>query len=147
VQLLSRPHVHVRSDVINGSHMIAGSENQIYRALMNLCINALEAMDSSGGILELRLDTAEPEIDLRRVHPHLPPGACVRITVRDEGKGMAPEMLSRIFDQSFTTKSGGLNVGLGLTVARGIVRSHGGAIKAESQPGRGSSFSIYLPAT
>src|SRR5262249_1786081 len=97
VHLLSRPHVHVRSDVIAGSHMIAGSENQIYGALRNLCMNGLEAMESSGGILELRLDPADPDADLRRLHPHLPAGACVRLTVRDEGKGMAPEMLPRIF--------------------------------------------------
>jgi signal transduction histidine kinase len=145
VQMLSRPHVVVRSDISAGCPQILGSESQIYRALMNLCFNALEAMEHSAGTLEVRLDTAEPGAALRAENPHLPSGACVRISVRDEGGGIPDEIMPRIFEPFFTTKRRSPGLGLGLMVVRGIVRCHAGAVEVSSQAGRGSRFSIYLP--
>jgi len=143
VHLLSRPNVHVRSDVTAGAPVVLGSELQLYRALLNLCIKALEAMEQAGGVLELRLDAAEPGGELRRASPHLPAGPCVRISVRDEGRGIPADVMARLFEPFFTTKPRGM--GLGLMVVRAIVRAHGGAVEVDAGPGRGSRFSIYLP--
>jgi signal transduction histidine kinase len=73
------------------------------------------------------------------------PGAAACLTVRDTGCGMPPEVLERIFDPFFTTKPIGQGTGLGLSVVHGIVTEHGGAVAVESEPGRGSSFTVYLP--
>jgi len=78
-------------------------------------------------------------------HPGLNVGPYAEITVSDTGHGMAPEVMERIFDPYFTTKEKGVGTGMGLAVVHGIVKSHGGAITAESKPGKGSSFYVYLP--
>ena len=77
--------------------------------------------------------------------PGLSPGRYVRLTVRDTGHGMPPELIERIFDPFFTTKNPGVGTGMGLSVVHGIVQKYGGAVTVESETGRGSAFFVHLP--
>lgn len=109
---------------------------QIEQVIENLVLNARQAMRDRGEI--------EVWAENLVTVPHLPPGPYVRIGVRDEGPGIAPDVLARIFEPYFTTKSSGS--GLGLATAHAIVRSHGGMLAADSALGEGSCFSLCLPA-
>lgn len=117
---------------------------QIEQAIMNLAANARDAMPSGG---RLCLETANVEV--READPErygsLTPGAYVSLTVRDNGVGIEPEVLKRIFEPFFTTKETGKGTGLGLATAYGTVQQSGGVLWAESAPGQGSAFHIYLP--
>jgi signal transduction histidine kinase/ActR/RegA family two-component response regulator len=115
---------------------------QISRVVHNLVINAVQAMPG-GGVVKLGLAAAElpaGEVDA------LPAGSYLRLTVADSGKGIPPEVLPRIFDPYFSTKSGTGSSGLGLATVRSIVRKHNGHIAVESKVGQGTTFRLWLPA-
>lgn len=124
---------------------ILANRTQLHQIVMNLCANAEYAMRPHGGVLEIRVDTAE--LDHTFVAPsfELEPGAYVHLTIRDTGSGMSPHVVERIFDPFFTTKDVGEGTGMGLAIVHGIVTGYGGAITVESTSGQGSCFSIYLP--
>ncbi|MDW8405955.1 ATP-binding protein, partial [Chloroflexus sp.] len=121
--------------------------SQIRQVVLNLLTNAIEAIGERSGTVTLstRATTLTPT-DLRRLNltPTIPPGQYVTLTVSDTGIGMDEATQRRIFDPFFTTKPKGH--GLGLAAVQGIVRRHNGAIRVESTPGLGSTFTIYLPA-
>jgi CheY-like chemotaxis protein len=112
---------------------------------MNLCTNAAYAMRDKGGILRLGISRVILTEGDRASEPDITPGEYVVLEVRDTGRGMEPETLERVFDPFFTTKKQGEGTGLGLSVVHGIVKSFGGHITVESEPAKGTSFSIYLP--
>lgn len=112
-------------------------ENQISQVINNIVINAQQAMPAGGKIII----TAE---NMTLAFAPRPAGDFVRVSIKDQGVGMPAEVLSRIFNPFFTTKDKGY--GLGLTTAYSIVRSHDGWIKVESDPGKGSTFHVFLPA-
>ena len=118
---------------------------QIEQILLNLCINARDAIDGAGSIT---IATANRDIDADFCEENgwARPGRWVELTVRDDGRGMDQETQRRIFDPFFTTKKMGHGTGLGLATVYGIVRQHDGLVHVESDPGRGSTFSIWLPA-
>lgn len=118
---------------------------QIHQVLMNLCTNAAHAMRATGGLLNVTV--AEIVIPAApAAHPlDLQPGPYVRLTVSDTGHGMEAAVMERIFEPYFTTKEVGEGTGLGLAVVQGIVKSHGGAITVQSEPGRGTTFEVLLP--
>jgi PAS domain S-box-containing protein len=121
-------------------------QTQIHQVLMNLCTNAAHAMDGKG-ILEVRLspvDLSQNDLD-DQLKVDLKPGAYLRLTVSDTGCGMDAETMERIFDPYFTTKEVGKGSGLGLAVVHGIVKRHGGAVTVRSEPGTGTTFSVYIP--
>ena len=124
---------------------ISGDAIQIHQVIMNLCTNAFQAMQETGGKLEIRL--AEVEIDYTETieKSGLTPGRYLELTVQDEGSGMEPAIFNRIFEPYFTTKAPGQGAGLGLSVIHGIVKNHGGDITVSSTPGKGSSFHVFLP--
>ena len=123
---------------------VLGNATQLHQVAMNLCTNALQAMEGSG---ELTVSLATLELAAERVFQHgtLAPGSYVSLTVKDSGPGMDEATLARIFEPFFTTKEVGKGTGLGLSLVYGIVTDSGGAIEVVSEPGRGSTFTIYLP--
>jgi signal transduction histidine kinase len=116
---------------------------QIQQALTNLLVNAIQASDE-GHPVEVRIarERVRPPVDLGGKEDDY---VCLR--VKDEGPGIAPENLAHVFEPFYTTKDVGEGTGLGLSVAYGIVRDHGGWIAVESEVGRGTRFSMYLPRT
>ncbi len=125
---------------------VLGDPAKLHQVLMNLCTNAYQAMEESGGKLTIELKTVVPDDRLIREYPALYKKPYVCLTVSDTGVGMEPETLERIFEPFFTTKGVGKGTGLGLSVVHGIVKNYQGEIIVKSQKGKGSSFSIYLPA-
>jgi CheY-like chemotaxis protein len=112
---------------------------------MNLTTNAGHAMQENGGVLEVTLANVELDALSAEKHLDLDAGSYLRLTVSDTGHGMTPETMERIFDPYFTTKDTGEGTGLGLSVAHGIVKAHGGAITVYSELGKGTTFHVYLP--
>ena len=124
---------------------VLADPTQIHQVVLNLCTNAAHAMRETGGVIEVRLEPVDLPADCTTVTADLKAGPYVRLTVRDTGHGMAPEIMERIFEPFFTTKNMGEGTGMGLAVVHGIVTSHGGAITVESAPGQGATFAVYLP--
>jgi CheY-like chemotaxis protein len=112
---------------------------------MNLGTNAVHAIGDRGGVLEVEVRNTEIEHAERKNFIDLEIGSYVLLSVKDTGCGMIPDVIGRIFDPYFTTKEKGVGTGLGLAVVHGIVQKSGGAIKVESEPGKGTTFHIYLP--
>jgi len=123
-----------------------GDPAQLHQVLLNLCVNARDAMPE-GGTLTLALEAVEVDATFASTIPEARPGPYVKFGVTDTGAGIAPGVLERVFDPFFTTKAPDKGVGLGLATVMGIVHSHGGFLQARSQPDRGSTFTVYLPAT
>lgn len=124
---------------------VVGDPTQLHQVVLNLCVNARDAMPGGGA---LSLSAANIDIDETgaSVHPDALPGPYVRIRVSDTGEGIPRENIGRIFDPFFTTKPAGRGTGLGLFSVLGIVRNHRGFMTVDSEPGRGTVFDIHLPA-
>ena len=122
---------------------VKADPNQLEQVLMNLAVNARDAMPS-GGQLFIRISSAAPA-DLADLVPDLPPGDYIVLRVTDTGTGMSDEVRARIFEPFFTTKEPGKGTGLGLATCYGIIKQSGGRILCDSAPDRGTTFSIYLP--
>jgi len=125
--------------------IISADATQVHQVLMNLCVNARDAMPE-GGSISIEAENVFVDENYARMHIEAKAGRFVLITVSDTGPGMTPEIQSRIFEPFFTTKEMTKGTGLGLSTALSIVKSHGGFINAYSELHRGSQFSIYLPA-
>ena len=146
VRMLLPSSVRLVVKPYSGPINIYGSATQIHQVLLNLCTNAYQAMEASGGTLTVATRRVFQDQLPEQYHP-VAEGEFVRLEVSDTGCGIPPEMLSRIFDPFFTTKAAGDGTGLGLSVVQNILISHGGFIEAESSVGRGSRFLVYLPVT
>jgi PAS domain S-box-containing protein len=130
---------------IQSNSMVLADPTQVHQVLMNLCTNAGYAMQETGGTLEVSLTNVELDSHFTGRYPDMAPGPHLRLTVSDTGHGMTPDVLDRIFDPFFTTKGPGEGTGMGLSVVHGIVKSFGGTITVYSEPGKGSTFHVYLP--
>jgi CheY-like chemotaxis protein/two-component sensor histidine kinase len=138
--------IEVRQDIRSRS-LIMGSPTQLHQILMNLCTNAAQAMEDEGGVLKVGLEDVVIRGDSDEGRPDLKPGNYVMLSVSDTGCGIPKVLLGAIFEPYFTTKDIGEGTGMGLALVHGIVESYGGSIGVESESGKGTTFSIYLPAT
>jgi CheY-like chemotaxis protein len=136
--------IAIKTEVRSESGYVFADPTQMQQVVMNLCTNAAHAMREKGGILYV--EVSDFSVSATDGGPHdIKPGLYMKLTVRDTGSGIAPEIVDKIFDPFFTTKKPGEGTGLGLSVVDGIVRQHAGYITVENTPGKGSTFSVYLP--
>ena len=137
--------IQIESTVEMDCPTVIGDSTEISQILMNLCINARDAMPD-GGRLAIEARSITLNGNSEKLHPDAKPGAYLLLAVTDTGLGMSNEVLDRIFDPFYTTKEIGKGTGLGLATVQGIAKSHGGFILVYSEVGHGSKFSVYLPA-
>jgi len=140
-----RKDITIHQELFEGLQSIIADRGQLEQVLLNLFVNAADAMPAGGKLILKTRNVTHREIPSRGYS--IKPGPYVSLTVTDTGVGMAPETIARIFDPFFTTKKMGRGTGLGLASAYGIVKSHNGYIEVESETGKGSTFSVFLPAT
>jgi PAS domain S-box-containing protein len=138
-------NIEIRTDIPKDLWTISGDATQLHQVIMNLCVNARDAM-SNGGILRISAENLLIDEDYAHINTEAKIGPYIVITVSDTGAGIPPEVINRIFEPFFTTKEHGKGTGLGLSIALGIVKSHGGFISVYSEVGKGTAFKVYLPA-
>ncbi|HSC35597.1 MAG TPA: ATP-binding protein, partial [Thermodesulfobacteriota bacterium] len=124
---------------------IKGDFTQLHQVILNICVNARDAMPGGG---ELVISTRNMKTDESGASTYygIEPGEYVEINISDTGSGIAPDAMDKLFDPFFTTKDVDKGTGLGLSTAYGIIKEHGGHIHVESEAGKGSKFTVYLPA-
>lgn len=137
--------IAIRQNIQASTDTILADPNQIHQIMINLGTNAMHAMEKDGGILEIEIKNVNLGEESVSIDPDLMPGNYIKITVRDTGNGMEPEIVDRIFDPFFTTKEVGKGTGMGLSVVHGIVKSYKGAISVESELGKGTTLSVFFP--
>jgi two-component system, cell cycle sensor histidine kinase and response regulator CckA len=131
--------------VADSLRLVRGDRGALYQVVLNLCVNARDAMPA-GGMLTLEAKNAELGVDVPTnvVTVHTP--YCVMLCVQDTGGGISHELQTKIFDPFFTTKEKGQGTGLGLSIVYNAVKEHGGSVVVESVVGKGTTFTVYLPA-
>jgi PAS domain S-box-containing protein len=133
-------HIELRTELAPGLSPILADPGQVEQVILNLCLNARDAM-SGGGLLALRTETIVED----QRYDGSPPQAVVRLTVRDTGVGMPPEVRTRVFEPFYTTKPKGQGTGLGLATVHSIVAQAGGRIVLHSEEGKGTVFKVLFP--
>jgi len=141
------PNVEIKTRIDENCHPISADATQMHQIIMNICTNAYQALDGNDGLIEILLDeveiTDEKISDFYRIRSD----NYNKIIFRDNGSGMDSKTLEHIFEPYFTTKEKGKGTGLGLATVHGIVKNHGGYIFCDSEPGKGTTFTIYLPVS
>ncbi|HEY9698430.1 MAG TPA: PAS domain S-box protein [Trichocoleus sp.] len=137
--------IDLHIDLASNLWLVSGDATQLHQVLMNLCVNARDAM-SKGGTLSICATNVWIDDHYKQMNFDAQPGAYVMISVSDTGTGIPPEVVDRIFEPFFTTKEMGKGTGLGLSTVLGIVRGHGGFVEVNSTLGQGTEFKVYLPA-
>jgi len=151
------PDINLRTKLYPGLSIIEADNSQISRMIMNLCVNARDAIEDTlnsetldgfqkDGVILVETDNVLLDRTGALHHFNAQPGKYVRLSITDNGTGMPPDVLERLFEPFFTTKGDRSGTGLGLSVVYGIVQKHGGFIEVRSTVGGGSTFEVYLPA-
>lgn len=138
-------NIAIKSNICSDPWTVCGDVTQLHQVLLNLCVNARDAMPE-GGTLSVVMNNLVVDETYAGMSPGATAGPYVVLEVSDTGVGIPPEIRDKIFNPFFTTKAAGQGTGLGLSVVSGIVRSHGGFVRVESEIGRGSVFKVFLPA-
>ncbi|WP_051327325.1 response regulator [Desulfatibacillum aliphaticivorans] len=138
------PSIKIKQNIQSES-LVMADPTQIHQVLLNLCTNAVQAMEEKGGLLQVDLADVLVDAELASRTPNLHPGEYLKMGIRDTGYGIPADAIQSIFEPYFTTKGFGKGTGLGLAVVHGIVQNCGGEILASSKVGGGSEFTIYLP--
>jgi PAS domain S-box-containing protein len=138
--------ISLQAQLPAGLWPIQANATQIHQVFLNLCVNARDAMPEGG---DLKITAANRTLDTAAAAaiPNARPGDFLVVSVRDSGTGIPPDVLARIFEPFFTTKGEGKGTGLGLSTVRGIVKQHDGFVTVETAVNRGTTFTVYLPAT
>lgn len=133
-------------DIAEALGRVEGDPSQMTLALMNICLNAMDAMKRQGA---LSITAQEEQLDevfvASKVGYNLAPGPYARLIIKDTGHGMNQKIMARVFDPFFTTKERGEGTGLGLSMVYGTIKSHSGLVELESEPGKGTIVTIFLP--
>ena len=138
--------VEIIADIRPQCSVVNADPTQIHQILMNLCTNAVHAMDEKG-ILNISLQEVDLDAEFLKYHPRIPPGRFVQLAVSDTGTGIPEEVKKLLFVPFFTTKEIGKGTGMGLAVVHGIVEEHQGFIDVDTEVGRGSTFRVFFPVT
>ena len=133
--------------IIDKELVVMADSGQIEQVLINLATNARDAMADKGGFLTIKSDSIELDENIIKAFGYGEPGMYAHISLTDTGMGMDGETRKRIFEPFFTTKEVGKGTGLGLAIVYGIIKQHNGFIDFQSEPGKGTSFDVYLPLT
>ena len=139
-------NIDIRLKISDDVEPILGNATQVNQVLINLCSNATDVMLPKGGVISIELNNEIYGGKGVRFPANLEFGRYVKLLVKDNGRGMNKETLGRIFDPYFTTKEIGKGTGIGLAVVHGIIKGHNGFIAADSEPGKGTEFTILFPA-
>ena len=137
--------IEIQQDISSKLDTVRADPNQVNQVLINLCTNAAHAMRDNGGVLAVALENVSLTEDTVNDYNELIPRKYVKLTVSDTGKGIDPQVIKRIFEPYFTTQGIGEGSGMGLAVVHGIVKSHGGDILIESEPGKGTTVHVLFP--
>jgi PAS domain S-box-containing protein len=137
--------IELRTELSSTRAAVVADAVQMEQVLVNLVVNARDAMPNGGRVV-LATTRADIDTDVAEHTAGARPGPYVAVTVRDTGKGMSQETMARVFEPFFTTKEPGRGTGLGLSTVYGIIEQSGGFVTVESEPGRGTTFRVYLPS-
>jgi signal transduction histidine kinase/ActR/RegA family two-component response regulator len=136
--------IQIQQYIDPAAGIIEADATEIHQIIMNLGANAYHAMSETGGRLEVKVENADLNTETAG-RLEIAAGNYLTLTLSDSGCGMTPEVMDRIFEPYFTTKEKGKGTGMGLAVVHGILKSYGGTVTVDSQPGKGSVFSVYIP--
>lgn len=139
-------NIRIESNLGRDLWTVCANPTHVHQVLMNLCVNARDAMPA-GGVLHVQVENEVIDELHAAAIKHGRPGAFIRIQIEDTGTGIPPEVIERMWEPFFTTKAVGHGTGLGLSTVRGIVEEHHGFIHVDTEVGRGTRFDVYLPAT
>jgi len=140
------PNIKIKTEVNKDCPPVLTDPSHIHQVIMNICTNAIYAMRGKGGQLKIKLDCLEGDNILLKSQPELKSKKYISIEFNDTGTGIKPDIIERIFEPFYTTKPVGEGTGLGLSVVHGLIKNMQGEIFVESTPGKGSTFTILLPA-
>ena len=137
--------IRLQFSIPDNTWTIWGDPTQVHQILLNLCVNARDAMPN-GGHLTVRVENCVLDEQYVAMNIQAKAGRYVQISVTDSGMGIPPELVDKIFEPFFTTKDLNKGTGLGLSTVMAIVKGHEGVINVYSEPGKGTTFKVYLPA-